>query len=217
MESAHELRDIYKVKAGEIRSNSIVFRGFWKCVFTSSNLWGQGKLKLFRLSLLTILAFSLFACSKQEMKTQDNKGHQPPARKVLTGKLTAAYLYEQLPAYKTGSDQYQPDDAAINTIADFSSPVIITVFLGTWCPDCQREVPRFLKIMEQVKNSNIQYQLYGLDRSKRDAEGFAEKNAIEFVPTFVIFHNQEEIGRIVESPMVSIEQDLVDILSGIGK
>ena len=86
------------------------------------------------------------------------------------------------------------------------------MFLGTWCPDCKREVPRFLKTMELTNNEFIKFQLMGLDRTKRDSLGLAEKSEIEFVPTFVVFHQDQEIGRIVEIPSMSIEQDLVEIL-----
>lgn len=111
---------------------------------------------------------------------------------------------------------YQPDEAVILQLRKFPHAATIVVFLGTWCPDCQRQVPRFLKIMEQTGNSNLGYSLIGLDRTKRDLEGLAEKNQIEFVPTFIVFQGDKELGRIVENPMVSIEQDLLDILLTIG-
>ncbi len=87
----------------------------------------------------------------------------------------------------------------------------VLVFLGTWCSDSRREVPRFLKILELAHNDHIKFQLMGLDRSKRDSLGLAEKSQIEFVPTFVVFKNDQEIDRIVETPSLSIEQDLVKI------
>jgi len=69
--------------------------------------------------------------------------------------------------------------------------------------------------MELVQNSHLTFKLFGLDRSKRDADGLAEKYQIEFVPTFVVLQDDEEIGRIVETPIVSIEQDLVEILAPV--
>lgn len=135
----------------------------------------------------------------------------------MTGKLTAQQLLENLPAYQSGKIAYQPDADALSALRSLKSNIQILVFLGTWCPDSEREVPRFLKIMELTKGGPITYQLIGLDRSKRDAFGLAEKYQIEFVPTFVVIHHNEEIGRIVESATVSLEQDLLEIIeSGIG-
>jgi hypothetical protein len=37
---------------------------------------------------------------------------------------------------------------------------------------------------------------------------------IEFVPTFIFFKNDVEIGRIVEAPTESLEIDMVKILTG---
>jgi len=174
-------------------------------------------LNKYLLGCTAIFALVIVTCSAPKKNTSNKSNHHAPARKILTGKLTAEQIYKQIPAYKAGSEQYQPDEATIEQLAIFSKTINIDVFLGTWCPDCQRQVPRFLKIMEQADNSNFRYLLYGLDRTKRDAEGLAEKNQIEFVPTFIVFHNQKEIGRIVENPMVSLEQDLLEILQSIGK
>jgi len=130
--------------------------------------------------------------------------------------LSADQLFQQLPEYQSERELYQPDEAVILQLRNFPQAATILVFLGTWCPDCQREVPRFLKIMEQANNSNLSYTLIGLDRTKRDQEGLAEKNQIEFVPTFVVYRDDKELGRIVENPMVSIEHDLLEILLTIG-
>lgn len=148
--------------------------------------------------------------------TRHDKGKQasPEASKpILTGWLTPKKIFEKVPEYQSGMDSYQPGPAALDILKSYNSDVNIMVFFGTWCSDSQRDVPRFLKIMDLVQNSHLQYRLLGLDRSKRDSDGFAEKYQIELVPTFIVLQNDEEKGRIVETPMISIEQDLVEILS----
>jgi uncharacterized protein (DUF1015 family) len=35
---------------------------------------------------------------------------------------------------------------------------------------------------------------------------------IEKVPTFIVYRNGEEIGRIIETPIKSMEEDLYEIL-----
>lgn len=135
------------------------------------------------------------------------------SRPILVGWLVEKQLMQELPAYVQGKAMYVPDAEAVAALQKQASEVEVFVFLGTWCPDSEREVPRFLKIMELVQNPKIHYRLLGLDRSKRDAEGLAEKYEIQFVPTFVVLQNDREVGRIVEQAMVSLEDDLVEILA----
>jgi len=130
---------------------------------------------------------------------------------MLTGWITESQLFDLSPVYEEGKSVYQPDSASISFLKKFNEELNILIFLGTWCPDCRREVPRFLKVMEKADNNFIKFQLMGLDRTKRDSLGLAEKYQVEFVPTFVVLENNQEIGRIVEMPMLSIEQDLVEI------
>ncbi len=165
--------------------------------------------------ILLLIGFML--CCAYNQPKSDRRSAQAPSRVILTGELTEQQLLDQLSSYRTGKAAYLPDSEAIAALQSLKSEIHIIVFLGTWCPDSEREVPRFLKIIEQAKGTPITYQLVGLDRSKRDAAGLAERFQIEFVPTLVVLHQNEEIGRIVESASVSLEQDLVEIImSGIG-
>ena len=38
---------------------------------------------------------------------------------------------------------------------------------------------------------------------------------IDRVPTFIIYKNNIEAGRIIENPITSLEQDMVNILTGM--
>lgn len=160
------------------------------------------------------IGISIFiSCAILPHRTAEQTAQRPSSTPMLTGWLTAKQLCGQLQKYEIGKVQYQPDPEPVEQLKKFSQDAHILVFLGTWCPDSEREVPRFLKIMDMIQNERIKYQLFGLDRSKRDAEGFAQKHQIEFVPTFIVLHGNQEIGRIVEQPMVSLEHDLVEILA----
>jgi hypothetical protein len=140
---------------------------------------------------------------------------QMPPKVILTGLLTQNQLFDRIQAYQLGKDKYQPAEGAIKKLQSITKDVQLIVFLGTWCSDSECEVPRFLKIMELTKNSHITFKLFGLDRSKRDPDGLAEKHQIEYVPTFIVLHNDQEIGRIVETPIISLEQDLVEIVASV--
>ena len=163
-------------------------------------------------SFITGVLF-LVSCSLVSHQGTQKSTHQSPSKPILTGWLTQQQIFNQLQEYQLENDRYQPDNAFIEKLKKSTTAVQVIVFFGSWCSDSQREVPRFLKIMELVQNPGMTFKMLGLDRSKRDEGGLAEGYQIEFVPTFVVLHNEQEIGRIVETPTVGIEQDLVEILA----
>lgn len=156
--------------------------------------------------LLIIVVFS-FCRKKEEAKK--------PEYPILTGWLTQENIFEKIPEMKTEKEQYTPDSTAISELKAFDKNINILVMLGTWCSDSRREVPRFLKVMEQIKNNNIHFELYGLDRAKSDSLGMGQANQIEFVPTFILFNESGEWGRIIETPEINMEQDLANLLAEI--
>ncbi len=88
------------------------------------------------------------------------------------------------------------------------------VFFGSWCGDTKSEVPKFLSVADQAGIRGERIRLYGLDRSKRSPDGLAGEYQIERVPTFVALKDGQEIGRITETPRVSMEADMLVILAG---
>ena len=78
--------------------------------------------------------------------------------------------------------------------------------------DTKRELPKFFKTISlaHIPESNIE--LYGVGRSKKSRDGLTEKYHVTNVPTFIVFSDGKELGRIVEHPEEGIEFDLVHIL-----
>jgi hypothetical protein len=54
----------------------------------------------------------------------------------------------------------------------------------------------------------------GVDNAKLSPVGEYDSLGIQRVPTFIIYKNNIESGRIIETPKTSLEQDLVNILTG---
>ena len=86
----------------------------------------------------------------------------------------------------------------------------VTIFMGTWCSDSQREVPRFYNIMRYLNITN--YTIIGMDLNKKTPQKMEKGKKIHYVPTFIIYLNGKEINRIVESPVQSLEKDLISIV-----
>jgi thiol-disulfide isomerase/thioredoxin len=114
--------------------------------------------------------------------------------------------------YNPEYENYEPNKNDIDAIASRIAGVKIKIVFGTWCSDSRREVPRFLKILDSVKFNPACLQLICVDRNK-SAEGTeVDKLGIELVPTFIIYKDEKEIGRIVETPRATLEEDLEKIL-----
>jgi tetratricopeptide (TPR) repeat protein len=94
------------------------------------------------------------------------------------------------------------------------------IFMGTWCGDSRREVPGMFKILNYcgVKSSQIELiMLNDFDSVYKQSPNHEERGMnIHRVPDFIVFDNKKEIGRIVESPIVSLEKDLDRITNGEG-
>ena len=91
----------------------------------------------------------------------------------------------------------------------------IVAVLGTWCHDSQREVPRFLKIFDYLDLAEGQIVMIGVDKNKTAEKIPISRMEIELVPTFIFYYDGEEIGRIIESPKTTLEEDINKILSKI--
>ena len=116
----------------------------------------------------------------------------------------------------SGYDDYQPDAEAINSLnGSDREGLTIKIVLGTWCPDSRREVPRFMKVIDTWNFPTDMLTFIGVDNEKNSPiGGYGELN-IQRVPTFIIYKNNIEAGRIIENPVTSLEQDMVNILGGM--
>ena len=91
--------------------------------------------------------------------------------------------------------------------------------MGTWCGDSKREVPRFVKILEHMAFDLAKLKIICLNTGFQNYKQAPDREeaglSIHRVPTFILHDNeQKEIGRIVEEPIVSFEQDMLNIMEG---
>ena len=86
----------------------------------------------------------------------------------------------------------------------------VTIYMGTWCSDSQREVPRFYNILRFLNVTD--FKIIGMDLDKKTPKKLEKGMKIKYVPTFIIYENGKEINRIIESPVQSLEKDLISIV-----
>lgn len=160
-----------------------------------------------KLIIFTILAFSssLFA--------------QTGSNPILLGKIKKEDLTKS-PYNKWFNGEYEKYEIDKNVLASLKgidwTDISFDLFMGTWCGDTQREVPRMIKVLDKIGFYPDEYNIIALNTGegvhKQSPTGEEKDKYIFRVPTFIIYNKGKEIGRIVEHPVESLERDLITII-----
>jgi thiol-disulfide isomerase/thioredoxin len=137
---------------------------------------------------------------------------EPTAAEDLKGKITIGQLYAGAPVFRENAQKFRPDAVAVKRIREIGRKLKIVMFLATWCRDSVRESPKLLKILEAANNPNISLDLYAVNTSMEDGAGLAKSHGIRAVPTMIFFRDGRELGRIIESPATTMENDFLTII-----
>ena len=168
--------------------------------------------------ILAAISFGLFNLNSSDIPEgmfEDPKTGKP----MLLGTITIEEL-QQEPFnewYQMEFDGYEVDTELTNAISD-PRQYTYEVFLGTWCGDSRREVPRMEKIFSEMGIDMSNVLIVTLDRDKVSPSGEQEGKDIRSVPTLIVSKDIHEIGRIVEAPSsetATLESELFEISLGI--
>lgn len=116
-------------------------------------------------------------------------------------------------AYNAEYPVYKADAETMKQLAGNLKGVKITVVMATWCGDSKEWVPRFYKIMDELKFDYKNLTLICVDRDKKAPGTNVETLNIKLVPTFIFYRKKMEIGRIIEVPVDLLEKDILKILT----
>lgn len=168
----------------------------------------------FKFALVISLILLLTACVPYTK--DDSKKVFKDGVNMLYGEISRDDLFSEFPPWLDNYNHYQPDSTVITSLSKPHPEIQIEIFLGTWCSDSRREVPRFYKTVDEsgFVTSN-QIKLWAVDRNKSLDTDLAEQRGIESVSTFIFYKNETEIGRIIEMPdHENIEADILQIVEG---
>jgi thiol-disulfide isomerase/thioredoxin len=157
------------------------------------------------------ILFVFFSCSPD---STFYKKTEADGSSVLIGLIDRSLLFQEFPEWELGLKYYRPDPAVLDSLRKISKDLSIEIFLGTWCGDSRREVPHFFKIIDELDTdlfNNVQ--LWAVDRSKKiPGSDLAENRNIKYVATFIIYSDDVELGRIIEVPEKTLEEDMLRII-----
>jgi thiol-disulfide isomerase/thioredoxin len=156
-----------------------------------------------------ILAFALSIINCKAQTKQEN------TEKMLVGKAIKSDLQKEPFAtwFNPTFESYKPKASIVNDLKSKIKDIEITIFMGTWCSDSQAQVPNFYKILKEIGFDENKVNIITMNKEKTTPEKFEEGLKITNVPTFIFYKNGKELHRIVETPVVSLEEDMLKIVS----
>lgn len=171
--------------------------------------------KYFFYTLLLGLVFGNTACLSKKVVVNREVDTQADG-KMLLGEQQKSQLLKQPYSdwYNKEKDEYVLNQEAMKELKSKKlNSYNITVFLGTWCEDSHRDIPRLMKILETLKYPETKLRLIAVNRKYESPGGEEGLFNIQRVPTIIISKYGKEIGRMVEYPETGVlEKDLVNIL-----
>ena len=158
--------------------------------------------------MIAATALIMMSCAGSKTTAHD------PNEKMERGWIErSAMMKPDYPKFRESFDTLRVDKNFVEMMKTLHTDIEILVVLGTWCSDSKREVPRFWKIADLASIPSAAIKYYAVDRTKKSADGLTDNYKIERVPTFIFLKRGNEVGRIVESPKNSLEEDMLVILA----
>ncbi len=114
--------------------------------------------------------------------------------------------------YKKEFENYKANQSVLKQLKEKLDAYKIQIVLGTWCHDSKVQVPRFMRILDDI-NYKGDVEFICVDRKKEAPEIKVSELAIQRVPTFIIYKKKKEVGRIIETPKQTLEEDLLGIIN----
>ncbi len=120
--------------------------------------------------------------------------------------------------YASNFDSYHPNTTMVDALKKQKlSNYSVRIYFGSWCGDSKRELPRMMRLLKEINFSEKNIALIGVDDStevyKQSPKRLEAGLNIYRVPTFIIYEGKNEVARIVEYPVETLERDLLTIFS----
>ena len=164
--------------------------------------------------VLLLVIFPMVIVGQEKVYNLETESVAQSVKKILNGPLNKEGL-QQMPYkgwFNTNYKTYLVDVATLKQIKKRKlKDVRILAFMGTWCHDSNREIPRLIRIVEELGIAD-QLELYGLDVNKTSKAGREKDYNIRKTPTIIFYLDGKEVKRVLEEPEISFEHELLEIV-----
>jgi cyclophilin family peptidyl-prolyl cis-trans isomerase/HEAT repeat protein len=134
------------------------------------------------------------------------------------GPMTEEHLLTTVPDYEQRKRDYAPDATVLEMMKSYvHDDDRVEVYMGTWCADSQREVPKFLRIVDELRDQfgvKLPATFVAVDRAKQKPAALLADKHVEKIATFIYYRGESEVGRIVEKTQSPLfEDDLLALVA----
>lgn len=150
------------------------------------------------------------------VSASDSSRNQEQRNDILVGDISKADLMQEPHAawFEAMYKSYEPKQSALETVKSNINEYEITVFMGTWCGDSKREIPKLYKLLEMSDFDMDNLEMKAVELDKTLPNDLQEDFDVHHVPTIIFYKDGEEVERFVEYPQQRFEEDIAKIVSG---
>jgi hypothetical protein len=174
-----------------------------------------------RMKKILIISVFIFASLANSFSQDINKKIQNNAsneemliglcnRQGLQSGVFAKWFNEEYGYYN-----YLMERTTLDSIKSIIDSFQITIVMGTWCSDSKEQVPRLYSMLDYMKYKDKNLTLYCVDLNKKTMANETDHLQILKVPTIIFYYKGKEIGRIIETPVKSLEKDMMRIIRSV--
>lgn len=169
---------------------------------------------------MKLLSYCLALLFCSNLSAQSINQEIDSSKPYLVGKINKEGLQSGAYAqwFEKNYNNHKPDPTTTEALQESLSDYTIKAFLGTWCGDSKREVPRLYAVLDAANFPLQRLTTVALDKQakvyRQSPGGEQEALNVFRVPTIIVFKDGKEVNRIIERPKVSIEDDLLAIVNG---
>ncbi|MDH5434325.1 MAG: thioredoxin domain-containing protein [Gammaproteobacteria bacterium] len=162
------------------------------------------RIKIF--SLVGIIICLISSCASTDKKWPNELGSMG-----FVGEIDKTKLLSNFPLFNRHFEDYQPDKNEINQINKLDGSEMV-IFFGVWCPDSQREVGRFLKILQESPQTFSSLKMIAVDFKKTVPAEYQNQFEVKYTPTFFLLKEGKIVAKVIEKPEAGLIYDLVNQL-----
>ena len=168
-------------------------------------------MRLLFVLLLMFPAFTSLSAQDINKTVQDEETGKP----MLIGPCTREAFSDTSFSgwFDSEYEAYKPDSVTVKEIEYNMDSVKTTIVMGTWCSDSREQVPRFFKVMDEAGYPENNITMICVNHDRKDNTDSVDSLNIELVPTFIFYREGKEIGRIIETPQQTMEEDIYAVLT----
>jgi thiol-disulfide isomerase/thioredoxin len=129
----------------------------------------------------------------------------------LVGEVKAEDFLKLCPDFQEDETNYEPDSKTVTRLASAGKEHTVEVFFGSWCPHCQKILPKLIKSLRMAGNSNLEVKWIGLPRSFRN-EPMVKDREVRGLPTIIVLEGEREVGRFTGDEKIPVEASLANLV-----